>query len=163
MRQDQSILNMAAARLRWIGGFHLFLFGISLLGLILDLGVRRAVNQQTARVVICTIFLAIALTYLVAARYIVRGHHWAIMGGIGLIVLHLLVVVQGMIMLSNSLGWIIMYTLLLIADLNILKLLVLSWGAAARIQQRRADAILDVISLEPLEVIPVGKSKHSQR
>lgn len=141
---ELGILRVAANRLRWLAWSWFFLFGMSFVLSLLMAGVG-ALRAVPIIFIIGLILLGISGLYFVLARYVARGHRWAIgcslfLGSLcGTLLLMRIFTPQG------PPAGAIFDTIFLIATLNLLKSLCHSWGASRRIW-RMAQPTEDYVS-----------------
>jgi hypothetical protein len=132
--QDIVVLEKAARRLRSQGWWLLFWSGLSFLLLFLMLGIG-AFQALPVFFIFGLALLVFAFIYFWLAKFVGRGRRWAI--GIALFLVAVVVtllVARVLLARRATLGLVIFDTLILIAELNLLKLLILAWAAARRIQ-----------------------------
>ena len=84
MEADAIVLSRAAARLRWLGWFWFFTFGVMFVFSLAFAGVGR-LNALVIGLVLGFILIGISLFYFALANYVSRGHRWAIGTGLFLV------------------------------------------------------------------------------
>ncbi len=130
---DVNLLAKAASRLRWLGWFWFFTFGILLIFSLAFAGVGR-LGALVVGSILGVILIGISMFYFALASYVAKGHRWAI--GIALAVVSLFIALLMWRIFTPrpmDLPFAAVETIYLLGLLGLLKSLVQSWGAAGRI------------------------------
>jgi|GEM_PF-3989458 len=135
MEADAIVLSRAAARLRWLGWFWFFTFGVMFVFSLAFAGVGR-LNALVIGLVLGFILIGISLFYFALANYVSRGHRWAIGTGLFLVTAFVAILLWR-IFTPRPLHLVlaIVETLYLLGTLTLFKQLLQSWGAARRLDR----------------------------
>lgn len=130
---DVRLLAKAANRLRWLGWFWFFTFGIMLIFSLAFAGVGR-LGALMIGSILGMILIGISMFYFALATYVAKGHRWAI--ALALVVVSLFIALLLWRIFTPRpmhLTFAVMETLYLLGTLGLFKALLQSWGAAGRL------------------------------
>jgi hypothetical protein len=135
MEADAAVLGRAAARLRWLGWFWFFTFGVIFIFSLAVAGVGK-IAALFAGLIVGVILIGISMFYFALATYVGRGHRWAI--SIALFLASTIVA----ILLWNIFTpkkihplLAVMEAMYLLGTLSLFKVLIQSLGAARRLDR----------------------------
>ncbi|MCS6975387.1 MAG: hypothetical protein NZM31_00070 [Gemmatales bacterium] len=130
---DVNLLARAASRLRWLGWFWFFTFGVMIIFSLAFAGVGK-LGIFLIGGILGLILIGISTFYFALATYVARGHRWAI--ALALVIVSLFIALLLWRLLSPrpmNLPVAVLETLYLLGTLGLFKSLLQSWGAAGRI------------------------------